>query len=93
MKKKQKNKNEEIAKSILDKIDKLVKQELERVEVMPLHISAALLFSLSKSLASEAYAHKATFGTDPENRIISQINVLREQALQDLKERLSHGEE
>ena len=93
MKKKQKNNNEEIALSILKKNDNLVVQEYEREEVLPLHISAALLFALSKSMASEAYAHNQTYGTDPENRIIKQIDVLRKQTLQDLKERLSHGEE
>ena len=93
MKKKQKSKNEEIVSSILDKINKVIKQELERVEVMPHHISVALLIAVSRTLVSEAYAHKATFGSDPENRIIVQIDSLREQTLQDLKERLSHGEE
>ena len=93
MKKKQKNNNEEIVKSVFDKIENVIMQELEREEVMPLHISVALLCAVSRSLASEAHAHKETFGSDPEKRIEIQINGLREQALQDLKERLSHGEE
>ena len=93
MKKKQKNNNEEIVSSILDKIDNVIKQEYEREEVLPLHISVALLVAVSRTLVSEAAAHKETFGTDPEKRIIVQIDGLREQTLQDLKERLSHGEE
>lgn len=93
MKKKNKIKDEEIVKSISEKIDKVVLQELMRAEVTPLHINVALLCAVSKSLLSEAIAHKTAYGTDPENRIIKQIDILREQTLQDLKERLSHGEE
>lgn len=93
MKKKQLNKNEEIVSSILDKINKVIIQEYERKEVMPQHINVALLVALSNSLVAEAVAHKQTCGTDPEKRIDIQINGLREQTLQDLKERLSHGEE
>lgn len=93
MKKEKKNNDEEIVKSIVDKIKKTVMKELVRAEVLPLHINVALVCAVSEHLASEALAHAETFGSNPKKRISKQINILHEQTLLELKERSSHGEE